>query len=171
MQIQIPSNSNTQHKNVERIYYQVPVYKNRGGCCYSHYLHRWWVGCGKPTKGSAPTSGNIVVLTRVPIPTVVGPERKEHSLCQTCSVGTGGALHMQFCSVSISEMLWSRMGGWIHQRPPAIRSWITRKHWYKLPHTQCYIGMETCFPVVLGFWGAQQRWPLRHNIGNWESLF
>lgn len=106
----IQTRSTYQFKSVENIYYQVPVYKNRGGCCYSHYLHRWWVGCGKPTKGNSPTRGNIVVLTRVPIPTVVGPRGKSTPCVRLGCVGTGGAFHMQICLMSISEVVWSRNG-------------------------------------------------------------
>lgn len=37
----IQIHSTYRFKTGENIYYQVPVYKNRGGCCDSHYPHRW----------------------------------------------------------------------------------------------------------------------------------
>lgn len=107
----IHANSNIQQfkytaykfKSVENIYYQVPVYKNRGGCCYSHYLHRWWVGCCKPMKGSSPISGNIVVLTQGPHTHSCWLQRKESTACVRLAVwGTGGGFYMQFCLIYIS---------------------------------------------------------------------
>lgn len=124
----IQTRSTCQFKSVENIYYQVPVYKNRGGCCYSYYLHRWWVGCGKPTKGSSPTSGNIVVLTRVPIPTVVGPKRGKSTPCVRLAMWEQEVLFTCKFAWYLSQRWYEvGMGRWIH------RGFLSLGHWSLRP--------------------------------------
>ena len=63
-------------ENGEDIYYQILVYKNRGSCCYSYHLHRWWVGRCKAMKETSAHTWEERSLRGLSSPTVCRLQRE-----------------------------------------------------------------------------------------------